>query len=76
LCDKIVVTAAAGDGAQFARPVEDLEDDTGVISEPANDREIDLHEIPQTAELHLPDEFFEFLTLTAAFEDFEDGRGE
>src|SRR6185437_15785895 len=50
-----VVAAAAAHGPQRLTGVEQLEDNPGVVSEPADDREIDRDEVPQSHGLQGPD---------------------
>ena len=43
--EQVVVASAAADGAQLALGVEQLEDDAGVVRQPANDLEVDGHPV-------------------------------
>ena len=47
--DQIVVSSAARNGAELALFVERLEDDAGVVGQPANDVIINLDKLPQAA---------------------------
>src|SRR5947207_1443244 len=58
--DEVVVTTAAGDGAEFALFVERLEDRAGVVSQAANDIIVDLHEVSQTARRKVLEDGVEF----------------
>ncbi len=74
--DEIVVTTAAGDRAQLAGAIENLEDDPGVVSQAADNGEVDLHVIRQAALLELPNELVELFAPAAAVEHLEDRAGE
>ena len=63
-------------GAQRSGAIENFEDNTGVISQPANNREIDLHELGESALIEVGDDLLEFLAPPAAVENFENRPGE
>ncbi len=46
--EQIVVAAAAANRPQLAARVPQLEDDAGVVGQPAHDRKIDIHIVPYT----------------------------
>ena len=73
LMNEVIVTAAAGERAQFAAAIERLKDHAGIVGEPADDPEIDLHEFGQTANFQRGQNLIESLAAAFAIENFEDG---
>ena len=74
--NQIVVTPAAGDGAEFPGTIEHLEHDSGVIGKPTNDSHIDRHEIGETASTQTLNELLQLCAFAAALQRRKDGIGE
>src|SRR5438128_2963394 len=68
LRNQIVVAAAAGDCAKFSSAIECLENNAGVVSEAANNRHINLHEITEATNAQSGHEPLQFGALATAFQ--------
>ena len=76
LMNQVVVAAAAGNRTEFSCPIESLENNAGIISEPAHDREIDFDEFCQAALREVAHQLIELLAPSASIENFENWRGQ
>ena len=73
LADQVVVTAAAGEGAEFPATVERFEDDAGIVGKAADDPEIDLNEVGEAAGAKRIDHPIQFFAAAFAVENLEGG---
>jgi hypothetical protein len=71
MTDEIVVTAAAGQGPQFAAAIERFENNPGVVGETPDYPEVDLHELPEASQAKSFDDTIQFLASTFAIENLE-----
>ncbi len=76
LMNEVVVATATRNRTEFSCPIESLEDNAGIISEPAHDREIDFDEFCQAALRKVAHQLIELFAPSASIENFENWSGQ